>query len=87
MVFEILSDGSANDGLVVRNGEYRETVSVRRYVVLRQTHAGAVVFARKGYDWVTELASGTAAVLRMPETGIEIALSELQADADLDAAS
>ena len=86
VVFEILSDDSANDELVVKNGEYRDTVSVRRYVVLQQTHAGAVVFARKGEDWVTELVSGAAAMLRMPEIGIEIALSELYADVDLDAA-
>jgi len=53
--------------------------------VLQQTHAGAIVFARKGDDWVTELVSGEAAMLRMPETGIEIALAELYADLDLGA--
>ncbi len=87
VVFEILSDGSANDDLVVKNREYRDTASVRRYVVLQQTHAGAVVFARKGEDWVTELVSGAAAVLRMPEIGIDIALPELYADVDLEAIS
>ncbi len=86
VIFEILSDGSANDDLVIKNREYRDTASVRRYVVLQQTHAGAVVFTRKGEDWVTELVSGAAAVLRMPEIGIDITLSELYADVDLDAA-
>jgi len=85
VVFEILSDGSANDDLVVKNGEYQATASVRRYVVLQQTHAGAIVFTRKGEDWVAELVAGEAAKLRMPEIGIEIALAELYADLDLGA--
>lgn len=83
VVFEILSDGSANDDLVVKNGEYQLTASVRRYVVLQQTHAGAIVFTRKGEDWVTELISGEAATLRMPEIGVEIGLAELYADLEL----
>ena len=82
-MFEILSDGSANDDLVIKNGEYRATASVRRYVVLQQTHAGATVFSRKGEDWVAELVSGEAAMLRMPEIGVEVALAELYADLDL----
>lgn len=83
VVFEVLSDGTANDDLVVKNAEYRATPSIQRYVVLQQTHAGAIVFARKGEDWVTELVSGEEAVLRMPEIGIEIPLAELYTDVDL----
>ncbi len=81
VVFEILSDGSANDDLVVKNAEYRDTPSVQRYVVLQQTHAGAMVFTRNGENWVTELVSGDEAVLRMPE--IDIPLAELYGDVDL----
>ncbi len=83
VVFEVLSDGTANDDLVVKNAEYRATPSIQRYVVLQQTHAGATVFARKGEDWVTELVSGGEALLRMPEIGIEIPLAELYIDVDL----
>ena len=83
VVFEVLSDGTANDDLVVKNAEYRATPSIQRYVVLQQTHAGATVFARKGEDWVTELVSGREALLRMPEIGIEIPLAELYIDVDL----
>ncbi len=83
VVFEVLSDGTANDDLVVKNAEYRATLSIQRYVVLQQTHAGATVFARKGEDWVTELVSGGEALLRMPEIGIEIPLAELYIDVDL----
>ncbi len=83
VVFEVLSDGTANDDLVVKNAEYRATPSIQRYVVLQQTHAGATVFARKGEDWVTELVSGGEALLQMPEIGIEIPLTELYIDVDL----
>jgi Uma2 family endonuclease len=83
VIFEVLSDGTANDDLVVKNAEYRATPSVQRYVILQQTHPGAIVFARKGEDWVTELLSGDGAMMRMPEIGIEIALAELYADVEL----
>ena len=83
VVFEVFSDGTANDDLVIKNAEYRATPSIRRYVILQQTHAGAIVFARKGDDWITELVSGDEAVLRMPEVGIEIPLAEFYVDVDL----
>jgi hypothetical protein len=41
---------------------------------------------RKGEDWVTEIVAGDAAVLRLPEIGIEIPLTEIYADVDLTAA-
>ena len=85
-VFEVLSDGTAHDDLVVKNAEYRATPSNQRYVILQQTGAGAIVFARKGEDWITELVSGDEAVLKMPEIGIEIPLAEIYADLDLSAA-
>ncbi len=85
VVFEVLSDGTANDDLVIKNAEYRATPSIQRYVILQQTHAGAIVFARKGEDWVTELLTGDEAMLRMPEIGIEIPLAEIYADLDLTA--
>jgi len=85
VVFEVLSDGTANDDLVVKNAEYRATPSIQRYVVLQQTGAGAIVFARKGEDWITELVSGDGAMLRMPEIGVEIPLAELYADLNLGA--
>ena len=85
VVFEILSDSSANDDLVLKNAEYHATPSIQRYVVLQQTHAGATVFSRKGEDWLAEPVSGEGAMLRMPEIGIEIPLAELYLDAGLDA--
>lgn len=82
VVFEVLSPSSVNTDLVTKNAEYRATPSVRRYVVLQQTHAGATVFARKGEDWIAEPLSGDA-VLRMPEIGIEVPLAEFYIDVEL----
>lgn len=83
VVFEILSDGSGHSDLVVKNAEYRACPAILRYVTLQQTHAGALVFARKGEDWVAETLAGEDAVLRLPEPGIEVPLAELYADVPL----
>ncbi len=84
VVFEVLSDGTANDDLVLKNAEYRATPSIQRYVILQQTHAGAIVFTRKAEDWITEIVNDKG-VLHMPEIGIEIPMTELYADIDLTA--
>ncbi len=83
VVFEVLSDSSVNEDLIVKNAEYRATPSIQRYIILQQTHAGAVVFARKGDDWISELVSGADAVVRLPEIGIEVPLAEFYIGIDL----
>ncbi len=84
VIFEVLSEGTAHDDLVLKNAEYRSTPSVQRYVILQQTHAGAIAFSRKGDDWVAEtmLADG---MLQMPEIGLDIPLAEIYADVELTA--
>ena len=77
VIFEVLSERSATDDFVTKNAEYRATPSVRRYVVLQQAKAAAIVFSRKGDDWVTDLLTGDDAVLRMPEIGLDVPLSEI----------
>ncbi len=75
VIFEVLSESSVDTDLVIKNAEYRATPSVQRYVVLEQTHAGAVVFFRKGEDWLAEtVASG--GTLHFPELGFDIPLAE-----------
>jgi len=83
VVFEVISDSSVNDDLVVKNAEYRATPSVQRYIILQQTDAGAIVFTRKGDDWISELISGADAVVHMPEIGISVPLAELYVGIDL----
>ncbi len=85
IVFEVLSDGTASDDLVVKNAEYRATPSIQRYVILQQTKAAAIVFSRKGEDWVTDLVAGDDAVLRLTDIDLDIPLSEIYADIELGA--
>jgi Uma2 family endonuclease len=82
VVFEVLSDSTAREDLFSKNAEYRATPSIQRYVILEQTQAAAVVFSRKGEDWVSEVVTDEG-VLSMQEIGIAVPLAELYADIDL----
>jgi len=82
VVFEVLSESTAANDMVVKNAEYRATPSVRRYAVLHQDAAAAIVFCHRASEWVTELVAGDDAVLRLPEIGIEIPLAEIYAGVD-----
>ncbi|RFB81382.1 Uma2 family endonuclease [Methylovirgula sp. 4M-Z18] len=76
VIFEILSKSTAWQDLGVKTIEYRDMPSVRRYVVLQQTHRAAEVFYRtEEGEWVGEFA-GADSVLAMPEIGIALPLSE-----------
>ncbi len=75
VIFEILSPGTERNDRITKNEEYRQTPSVRRYVMLEQDEPAATIFAREGDRWVGTLLTGDA-VLAMPEIGIEIPLAE-----------
>lgn len=83
IVFEVLSDNTANTGLVEKNAEHRAAPSIQRYVILEQGHAAAIVFVHKGEDWLSEIVAGDNAVLGLPELVIEIPLTEIYADVEL----
>ena len=76
VVFEVLSPSTSTVDFVDKNGEYRETSSIQRYVILEQTRARAVVFSRKGADWVSEMVRREG-VLDMPEIGIRLTVADL----------
>jgi Uma2 family endonuclease len=82
VVFEILTESTAREDFFAENAEYRATPSIQRYLILHQTQAAAVVSARTGEDWISEVVTDKG-VLRMPEIGIEVPLAELYADIDL----
>jgi hypothetical protein len=42
-----------------------------------QDRAAAIVFARRGDDWLTEFAAGLGAVLQLPEIGLVVPLAEV----------
>ena len=83
VVFEILCESTANTDLIEKNAEYRATESIQRYVILEQTHIAAIMFSRKGEDWVVEIIAGETGVLRLPEVGVEFLLNELYRDVEL----
>lgn len=77
VVFEVLSPSTASTDHVIKNAEYRDTPSIRRYVVLAQDRIAATVFERRGADWVGTLVTDPAATLDMPEIDIAVPLAEL----------
>lgn len=76
VVFEVLSPSTSGVDHGIKNEEYRDTPSIKRYVMLEQDRQGATVFARVGDDWAGHIMSGEA-ILAMPEIGIEVPLAEL----------
>jgi len=83
VVFEVLSEGSSQTDLIDKNREYRATPSIKRYVILQQTHRAAIVFVRREDGWLSEIVSGDDASLDLPEIGIVVPLHEIYANAGL----
>lgn len=79
VVFEILSPSTSGIDRIVKNQEYRDTPSIRRYVMLEQTRQAATVFERQGTDWVGHVVSDETE-LPMPEIGITLPLADLYVD-------
>lgn len=77
VVFEVLSESTAVVDQTVKNAEYRATASIKRYVMLSQESISAVIYERVGDQWVGSLVTNPAAVLAMPELGIELPLAAL----------
>jgi Uma2 family endonuclease len=80
VVFEVVSEGTNSTDLIDKNREYRATPSIQRYVILQQTRVAAIVFARRGQDWLSEIVAGPDAVLQLPEIGIELPLAGIYAN-------
>jgi len=76
VVFEILSPSTASVDSIIKNQEYRDTPSIRHYVMLQQDTIGAMVFSREANDWVGHVLSGNVTI-PLPAIGIELPLTEL----------
>jgi len=85
VIFEILSDSTKNSDLITKNAEYRATPSVQHYVILEQSSLGAMVFKRKGEEWVSDVLTTQDAMLNLPEIGCSIPLGECYIDLQLGA--
>jgi hypothetical protein len=84
VIFEVLGKATARTDRMVKNREYAGTGSVRHYVMLEQTAVEGMKFSRTadGEDWVGHILDADA-VLRLPETGIELPLVLLYDNVDL----
>ncbi len=80
VVFEVVSEGTSSTDLIDKNREYRATPSIQRYVILQQTRIAAVVFARRGRDWLSEIVAGSDAILQLPEIDIELPMAAIYAN-------
>ena len=79
VLFEILSPSTARKDLGAKNVEYQRLESLRRYVVLHQDAAAAEVFFRDEEGEFAHEFVAAGGVLRMPEIGVEMALSDCYA--------
>ncbi len=84
VVFEVLSPTSGRNDRIVKLREYRAVPSIRRYVIAEYAGIGLMVFERTngGADW-TATALSSDEILRMPEIGIELPVTELYEGVDL----
>lgn len=85
VVFEVLSPSTAIVDFTDKHDEYQDTPSIMRYVILRQDRMYATIFFREAGGWSREvLADG--GVLKLPEIGIELPMTELYEDLVFDPA-
>lgn len=87
ILFEVLSDSIGQTDLIEKNREYRVTPSIQRYVILQHTREAAIVFSRRPEGWLSEIVSGSDAILELPEAGIAVPPREVYANAGLAEAS
>ncbi|GLR66928.1 hypothetical protein GCM10010909_16080 [Acidocella aquatica] len=81
VVFEVLSATSGRIDRIVKVREYAAVSSIRRYVILESTSVGLTVFERGEADEIWRTTVLTAEdVLRMPEIGIEIPVTDIYED-------
>lgn len=76
VVFEMRSPSTDRTDRIIKNREYRDTPSIRRYVILEQGQPAATVFERRDGDWIGHLLVDEA-MLALPEIGVELPLAEL----------
>ena len=84
VVFEVLSPSSGRTDRIEKLREYQAVPSILRYVILEHTGVGLSVHSRSAGDapWTT-IALTQGDVLRIPEIGVEIPVTEFYEETDL----
>ena len=72
VLFEVLSDETAETDQGQKRADYARLPSLRRYVLLEQDRMGATVLVRMGEEWAEAQAG---AVLDLPELGATLPLA------------
>ncbi|HEX5328343.1 MAG TPA: Uma2 family endonuclease, partial [Acetobacteraceae bacterium] len=84
IVFEVLSPTSGRINRIVKLREYLAVPTIRRYVLVEHSSADLMVFERRtGDDAWTATALTVEDILRLPEVGIEIPVTELYESTEL----
>jgi len=76
VIFEVLSESTAQSDRTTKLMEYRSLSSVRRYIMFEQDQAIATVVIRVDTGWNLEMLDVNG-ILSMPEIGVEIPMAEL----------
>jgi Uma2 family endonuclease len=82
VVFEVLSESTSRTDRIEKLREYGATLSIQRYVIMEQDAIAAMVFVRKGPNFVVETLTADD-TLRMPEIDAEVPMTELYTGIDL----
>ena len=77
VIFEIQSKSTASEDIGPKRAEYQAAPTIARYIILQQTHRAAMVTWRTDDGWEYRFMSGDAAILEMPEIGINIPLGDI----------
>ena len=82
VVFEVLSESTSRTDRIEKLREYGATPSIQRYVIFEQDAIAAMVFVRKGGNFVVEtLTAGDT--LDMPEIDVRVSMAEFYMDIEL----
>jgi len=83
VVFEVLSANTSRTDRILKVREYAAVHSIRRYVIVESTGIGLTVMERERSDETWRATTLTTDdILRMPEIGIEIPVTEFYEDID-----
>jgi Uma2 family endonuclease len=81
VVFEVLSDSTADVDHIDKLREYAATPSIQRYVILEQNRIAAMVFVRDGDRFVVETVTPGGSLV-LTEIGVELPIDELYRGAE-----
>lgn len=77
LIVEVLSDGTRRHDEGEKKDAYLSLPSLQAYLLVEQDSPCLVAFMRTGPTFVRHVLEGTDAMIRLPELGLEVPLTEL----------